>query len=421
MSSKSHLGLPPPKVLDGRDIPSLAKYIKSNTRCRNIIFMLGAGVSTSAGIPDFRSPDTGLYANLHHLNLPTPEAVFDIEFFKHNPKPFYVLAKELRPGKFRPTLTHSFVQLIHEKGLLLKCFTQNIDTLERRAGIPDDKLVEAHGSFASQRCIRCKRPYDDDKMAEAFEQQKFATCPKCHGLVKPDIVFFGESLPARFVGSLDNFPKADLLIIIGTSLTVFPFARLVEFTHSNCPRVFINLERVMNFHQRGDDVVLLGKCDAIIEQLCKELGWYDDLLQLWAETGIKDHGPQHVKPATEEVEELAEAINKVIRLDEDVTGEKLRPDLTPSDPSKPSIHAEDETTKEVPKPGPEPDPEAPKSEKPAGESKAIQEEEGDDADAEGEEEEEDSVDVHREPDAQREDKVDTQETEEDKAKSEGKL
>jgi NAD+-dependent protein deacetylase SIR2 len=106
----------------------------------------------------------------------------------------YVLANELRPGKFRPTLTHSFVRLIHEKNLLLTCFTQNIDTLERRAGVPERKLVEAHGSFASQRCIECKRPYDDAEMVEAFEQQKIAKCPKCLGLVKPDIVFFGEQV-----------------------------------------------------------------------------------------------------------------------------------------------------------------------------------------------------------------------------------
>jgi NAD+-dependent protein deacetylase SIR2 len=108
----------------------------------------GAGISTSAGIPDFRSPDTGLYANLSRLNLPYAEAVFDISYFRNNPLPFYTLAQELYPGKYRPTITHSFITLLHKKGLLLKLFTQNIDCLEREAGVPDELIVEAHGSFA---------------------------------------------------------------------------------------------------------------------------------------------------------------------------------------------------------------------------------------------------------------------------------
>lgn len=113
----------------------------------------GAGISTSAGIPDFRSPDTGLYSNLARLDLPYPEAIFDISFFRNNPLPFYTLAHELYPGKHRPTIAHSFVRMLSDKGILLKLFTQNIDCLEREAGIPDYQIVEAHGSFARQRCI----------------------------------------------------------------------------------------------------------------------------------------------------------------------------------------------------------------------------------------------------------------------------
>ena len=109
---------------------------------------VGAGISTSAGIPDFRSPNTGLYANLERLNLPHAEAVFEISYFRQNPLPFYILAQELYPGKFRPTITHSFITLLHKKGLLLKLFSQNIDCLEREAGLPDEMIIEAHGSFA---------------------------------------------------------------------------------------------------------------------------------------------------------------------------------------------------------------------------------------------------------------------------------
>ena len=98
------------------------------------------------------------------------------------------------PGKFRPTIAHSFIRLLAEKSLLHICFTQNIDTLERRAGVPDHKIIEAHGSFATQKCINCKQPFDGDKMKEHILQKKIARCESCKGYVKPDIVFFGEGV-----------------------------------------------------------------------------------------------------------------------------------------------------------------------------------------------------------------------------------
>ncbi|PPR04729.1 hypothetical protein CVT26_012864 [Gymnopilus dilepis] len=250
-----------PKVLSGRDIPSLAKYIKSND-CQNVFLM----------------------ANLARLNLPYPEAVFEINFFRRNPVPFYTLAHELYPGKFRPTITHSFVRLLSEKSLLHTCYTQNIDTLERRAGVPDDKIIEAHGSFATQRCINCREEYDDEEMKKHVLEKKIPKCPSCGGYVKPDIVFFGEGLPPHFMRSLPNLREADLLIIMGTSLTVHPFASLAGMVDSTCPRVLINLDQVGDIGSRPDDVVLLGQCDDIVRELCKELGWEEDLNKLWAET-----------------------------------------------------------------------------------------------------------------------------------------
>ncbi len=106
----------------------------------------------------------------------------------------YTLAQELYPGKFRPTITHSFIKLLATKSLLHTCFTQNIDTLERRAGIPAHKIIEAHGSFAKQRCIRCKIEFDDDMMKEHVLLGKVPKCETCGGYVKPDIVFFGEDV-----------------------------------------------------------------------------------------------------------------------------------------------------------------------------------------------------------------------------------
>ncbi|KAI0086449.1 DHS-like NAD/FAD-binding domain-containing protein, partial [Irpex rosettiformis] len=281
----------PPEVLKGRDIQSVAEYMKSD-QCKNVFVMVVLilcryiGVSTSAGIPDFRSPETAEQANLQRLNLPYPEAVFEINFFRENPKPFYTLARALYPGKYRPTPTHSFVKVLHDRKLLKMCFTQNIDTLERLAGVPDQAIVEAHGSFAHQHCIECGTWYDGHKLKEEILRGEIAYCYECSGLVKPDIVFFGEALPPRFHNNIGNLRSADLLIIIGTSLTVHPFASLTQIVPEGCPRILINMDQAGDIGTRADDVLLLGKCDDVVRQLCEALGedWVNDLDVAWKET-----------------------------------------------------------------------------------------------------------------------------------------
>ena len=225
---------PHPAVLTTFDLAGVAEYIKTND-CKNIIVMAGAGISVSAGIPDFRTPGTGLYDNLAKYSLPEPTAVFDIHFFKDNPAPFYMLAKELFPGQYRPTPTHNFIRLLHQHGRLLRCFTQNIDSLEAEAGVPKDKIVAAHGNFDSATCVDTGEKVPIDEVREAIMSGPDgckAMNEKWSGLVKPDIVFFGEKLPDRFYelagiqaspgmccGESD-FDKCDLLIVMGTSLVV---------------------------------------------------------------------------------------------------------------------------------------------------------------------------------------------------------
>jgi len=325
----------PPEVLEERDIPSLVKYMKS-PECKNVFVMMGAGASTSAGIPDFRSPGTGLYSNLARLNLPYPEAVFDISFFRQNPLPFYTLAKELLPGRFRPTLTHSFVRLLYEHKLLRTCFTQNIDTLERRAGLPGSVIVEAHGSFAGQHCIDCKSEFDDDLMRDALLKGEVAHCEVCNGLIKPDIVFFGESLPSLFHTSIPKLRSADLLIVIGTSLTVQPFASLASMVPESCPRVLINLDLVGDFGSRPDDVICLGKCDDVVREIARELGWEAELNALWAETEnsvvdfeAKEGLPTRPQEEPEE-EKLEEEIEVITSKMKKLLGEKAEREGTGS-------------------------------------------------------------------------------------------
>mgnify|MGYP003962249187 CR=1 FL=1 len=294
-----------------QDIKGLAAYINDN-KPKNIILMTGAGISTACGIPDFRSPKTGLYANLQKYNLERPEDIFSIGFFKENPKPFCVLAKELFPGKFIPTHVHFFVKLLADKGLLLRNYTQNIDTLERVAKVPKELLVEAHGSFAGSHCTKCNKVYETQfvKTAIMNDQVPICTIKDCKGVIKPDIVFFGESLPDRF-GKLaaKDFPKCDLLIVIGTSLKVQPFASLISRVNDECPRFLINMEKAgevnkgeasslfemlglgtrngFDFDKNYRDACELGDCQTAIKALVKHLGWDNDLATL-VKNGTKD-------------------------------------------------------------------------------------------------------------------------------------
>jgi len=283
-----------PSILCSLDVEGIVEYIKEG-RAKNIICMAGAGISTSAGIPDFRTPGTGLYDNLQKYDLPYPTAVFDISYFQENPKPFFTLAKELYPGSFKPTTSHYFVKLLEQKKLLLRHFTQNIDTLERVAGISDDKIVEAHGAFHTGHCIKCRKEYSQEWIKELVFKDQIPTCQlkNCAGYVKPDIVFFGESLPERFFSCLkSDFGKCDLLIIIGTSLTVQPFASLIERVGENCPRLLINMEKSgtgsggLMFDKAANyrDVALLGDCDSGCRKLAEKLGWETDLDDLMADS-----------------------------------------------------------------------------------------------------------------------------------------
>uniref|UniRef100_A0A383W007 Deacetylase sirtuin-type domain-containing protein n=1 Tax=Tetradesmus obliquus TaxID=3088 RepID=A0A383W007_TETOB len=288
-------------VLPSLDLAGVAALISSG-KARRIITMSGAGISVSAGIPDFRTPGTGLYSQLERFGLPEPEAVFSIGFFRKNPKPFHMLAKELFPGNYKPTPTHHFIRLLHDKGLLLRAFTQNIDSLEHEAGLPQSAVVAAHGNFDSAHCIKCHREHSLEHVKQAVFADDICHCTSCGGLVKPDIVFFGEQLPDRFYQRMEaDFPACDLLLVMGTSLVVQPFASLIDAVPEHCPRLLINRERVgegmgsMGLlgsllgmgggggfcfeHDQGAyrDVLHLGDSDEGVRELCQLLGWEQEL------------------------------------------------------------------------------------------------------------------------------------------------
>jgi NAD+-dependent protein deacetylase sirtuin 2 len=274
------------KVLETVDVKGICKAI-AQKKLRNIIVMVGAGIAVSAGIPDFRSPKTGLYANLQKYNLPRPEAIFDISFFKEQPQAFCTLAKELYPGEYCPTFAHSFIRLLQDKGVLLRCYTQNIDGLEFLAGVDEDKVVQAHGGFSSAHCLDCKREVDTEYIKTTVFNDAVPLCPECDGLTKPDIVFFGENLPDRFHQlSATDFKNADCLIVMGTSLQVQPFAGLIERVPQTAPRLLINLEKV---GESGDEV---RQIKTLLQEAKdeKEKNQYRFQLQMMAMMGMTSRG-----------------------------------------------------------------------------------------------------------------------------------
>ncbi|KAF0301188.1 NAD-dependent protein deacetylase sirtuin-1 [Amphibalanus amphitrite] len=230
----------PPRREKLRHVNTLSDVVRLIRGATNVIVLTGAGVSVSCGIPDFRSRD-GIYARLavDFPDLPDPQAMFDIHYFRRDPRPFFKFAREIYPGQFKPSPCHRFIRMLERQGKLLRNYTQNIDTLEQQAGI--ENVIQCHGSFATASCQRCRYRVPAEEIREDIFQQRIPACPRCPAsasvvsiasgndrppsIMKPDIVFFGEGLPDEFHRSMElDRERCDLLIIIGSSLKVRPVA-----------------------------------------------------------------------------------------------------------------------------------------------------------------------------------------------------
>lgn len=287
------------KSLRSNDLKGLAEALKES---KSVIVMTGAGISTNSGIPDFRSESFGLYNRLQKYNLSNPTDVFSLAYFKQDPRPFYDIAHSLYPTLLtaKPTVAHYFIKLLDQKGILLRHYTQNIDSLEDLTGLDENKTVQAHGHIRSGTCLNCTDKYSFDYMKNFVLKNEVPKCETCHSNVKPDVVLFGEGLPSRFWKNLTDFPKCDLLIIMGTSLVVQPFAGLANKVDYNVPRLLINKDDVgdpnmlgsaltsllglnPNFNKMSNahrDVFYQGDCDEGCMELVYEMGWDHDLKEM---------------------------------------------------------------------------------------------------------------------------------------------
>ncbi len=200
-------------------------FIKLYENSRRIVVLTGAGVSTLSGIPDFRSSD-GLYSK--EFGKMRVEEILDIDFFRAHPDIFYDWAREywFQMDKYEPNIIHRALAEMEKRGKLSEgIFTQNIDSLHQKAG--SRKVYELHGSIRSGYCLNCHSYFDYRYMAEAVDSRSVPYCKNCAGLVKPDIVFYGEPLDTSTLMRAENaFRNADLAIVLGSSLVVNPAASL---------------------------------------------------------------------------------------------------------------------------------------------------------------------------------------------------
>ena len=194
-----------------------------------IVFFGGAGVSTASGIPDFRGA-AGLYNQITGSNY-APETMLSYAFFIHHPDEFFAfLRKSLYFPDAKPNTAHTVLAEMERRGKLDAVITQNIDGLHQQAG---SKVVhELHGSLKRFYCMRCHRPYSTDQV---HAQETTPHCDICGGLVRPDVVLYGEPLdPAVFAASIAAVRQADCLIVGGSSLVVYPAAGLLDYFRGDC-------------------------------------------------------------------------------------------------------------------------------------------------------------------------------------------
>lgn len=212
-------------------VERLAELIRGSS---STVALTGAGVSVPSGIPDFRTPETGLWANVD------PMEVAHIDVFERDPARFwsYYRPRFHSLGDKRPNAAHEALAELEGRGLLEGVITQNIDRLHRAAG--SRQVIEVHGSIETSTCRGCGAAYGIEDVDALFDGEGVAVCAACEGPVKPDVVLFGEMLPERAMARARELAeRAELMLCVGSSLAVYPVAGLPQLTLESGGRLAI--------------------------------------------------------------------------------------------------------------------------------------------------------------------------------------
>jgi NAD-dependent deacetylase len=250
----------------------IAKTAEVLATSNNAIALTGAGISTESGIPDFRSPG-GLWTRVD-------PGEFSIDRFLQNPSRFWRMHLDLKSsGDFDlasadPNPAHYALARMEQMGILKCIITQNVDNLHQRAGSVE--VVEFHGNLLRAACMKCRslEPIEDVEARIESGESEAARCRNCGGLLKPDAVFFGEAIPSRaLMISQVQSQKCDVLIVVGTSLQVYPAAQIplsVKLKHPPAVVVEVNREP-SSLHEQVTDILMIGSAGDILSRLLEAL------------------------------------------------------------------------------------------------------------------------------------------------------
>lgn len=232
----------------------MERLVKKIRNARFCVAFTGAGVSTLAGIADFRG-EKGLYRR-EDIDA---DRIFDIGYFRKDPSYYYLKSKDFIYGLEHkiPALVHTELARLESAGYLKAVITQNIDLLHQKAG--SRRVVEVHGSPTVHRCLSCGKTWTFETIAAMVQKGRVPECDACGGLVKPDITFFGEQLPAGALEkAFDLASKADCMLVLGSTLLVQPAASIPLYTLRNNGSLVIvnNMETPMDRYAdlRYDDL-----------------------------------------------------------------------------------------------------------------------------------------------------------------------
>jgi len=219
------------------NVKELFKLIKE---AKHLTALTGAGVSTLSGIRDFRGKN-GLYNETDARLKQQTDKMFDIDYFEKDPSFYYNPAKSFiyNLNEKEASIVHIVLGELENRGYLKSLITQNIDLLHQKGG--SKNVIEVHGSPKTHYCLRCAGVnVTYDEAAAAVHKGEMPLCPKCGRVLKPAITFFGESLPAEALRqAVTEAQQADLMLVLGTSLTVFPAASIPDYTLRNNGKIVI--------------------------------------------------------------------------------------------------------------------------------------------------------------------------------------
>ena len=228
----------------------ITRFADMIKECNNIVFFGGAGVSTESGVKDYRSED-GIYNTVKDYGV-APEKILSHEFFFSNTADFYDFYRKFFLGDVEPNDAHKALAELERRGKVSAVITQNVDSLHQRAG--SNCVVELHGSGRIFACSKCKKEVDSAFAVEEIKNGNVPTCKHCGNVMKPRVVLYGEQLFEGVAESAINYIlNADMLIVGGTSLSVYPAASFLEYFEGKYIVVINKSETAL--HNKADLII----------------------------------------------------------------------------------------------------------------------------------------------------------------------